>query len=92
MADHSAPIDPVPAMQYRIRHQGPNPDLATLAGAIADLDPAAMLDFARDAQWLRVASILDEAELAATLTRAGYPVRADDVLRQPSECCGGCGG
>ena len=79
-------------MHFHIRTEGRPVDLDLLRHAVAALDPAAVLDLDPAGPWLRVGTVLGEGELAGVLSRAGWVVRREQVLRQRSECCGGCGG
>ena len=78
-------------MRYTLTTTAAPFDLAVLRTRITDEDPAAVVDADATATTLRVATVLTEAELhalAAGDTAAGT-VR---LRREPSECCGGCGG
>ena len=77
-------------MQF-ILHAGEAPDLAALEQAIADLDPAVLLDADSTGRAVRISTAVTEAELLECLQRAGVPC-APLLTRVPSECCGGCGG
>lgn len=78
-------------MQYRI-------PLATacnvdaVGDALQDADPAALVDIDAHDGALRLSTSLDPAELVPLLDAAGIRVTATQVVRLPSECCGGCGG
>jgi hypothetical protein len=77
-------------MQFTVQLPAPA-NHADLADAFADLDPASVVDL-DPAGLLRIATVIDEAAISATLVALGLPVQARDVNRLPSECCGGCGG
>ncbi|NDK37431.1 hypothetical protein DT603_01035 [Pseudoxanthomonas gei] len=78
-------------MQYTLSTQG-TPDIAAIERAIAELDPAMVVDFDQAASALRISSVATEAELLACLRQAGVGGAQDQLVRVPSECCGGCGG
>ena len=77
-------------MQF-ILHAGAAPDLAAIEQAIADLDPAVVLDTDSSGRAVRISTAVTEAELLDCLQRAGVG-GAPLLTRVPSECCGGCGG
>lgn len=68
------------------------PDLGKLEAILLQSDPAAMLAFNKQAAELRVSTTLTDQELLAVLRAGDCPVSASQLLRIPSECCGGCGG
>ncbi|MCW5580384.1 MAG: hypothetical protein KIS72_03470 [Luteimonas sp.] len=79
-------------MEFRIPLDTTRVDIGALEGLLQSLDPAAIADFDILARTLRVSSSLDEAQIADCLSRIGHAVEAAAVERQPSVCCGGCGG
>jgi hypothetical protein len=79
-------------MQFLLHTTRQAPDLAAIEDAIADLDPAVLLDADASAQVLRISTVLTEDELLASLRQAGVDAAPSDLERQPSVCCGGCGG
>ena len=68
------------------------PDITAIGRAIAELDPAAVLDFDVRASMVRISSVATETELLDCLRQAGVSAAAGQFVRLPSECCGGCGG
>lgn len=78
-------------MQYTLSTRD-MPDMAAIERAIAELDPAALLDFDVRASMVRISSVATETELLACLQQAGVGAEAGQFVRLPSECCGGCGG
>ncbi|MGV8932250.1 MAG: hypothetical protein ACOH1R_09130 [Luteimonas sp.] len=78
-------------MEFRIRMMGAAPDIDTIEDALRVIDPAALADV-DGSGLLRVAAMMDAAQLAASLSQAGYPVAAHQVTQLPSICCGGCSG
>lgn len=66
-------------------------DEQRLADALTHADPSSVLDL-DPAGLLRIAAVIDENTIAATLGAIGLPVDVRDIRRLPSECCGGCGG
>ena len=79
-------------MQFTLPIHGAAPDLAALSRELATLDPAAMVDIDLHGQALRIATSATETELHACLLQAGMPAAPHELVRLPSECCGGCGG
>ena len=78
-------------MQYAL-DAGGTPDLAAIEAALADLDPAMLLDLDGHARRVRISTVLTHGELLAALQRVGVAATPDRLLLLPSECCGGCGG
>lgn len=78
-------------MQYIVPCLAP-PSLDAIDQALTAGDPAVIVDYDVLAQALRIATVLDESAVADALLDAGMRIGIDDVVRQPSECCGGCGG
>lgn len=79
-------------MQFRISALPLIPDVDRVEAAITELDPAALVDYDAVLASLRLSTSLEPADIALALAGAGVPVAASQVQRQPSECCGGCGG
>lgn len=79
-------------MQFKVQSLPATPDVPRLEAALADADPAALLDFDAERATLRVSTVLEPAQVAHVLSDAGLAVDAAQVARVPSECCGGCGG
>ena len=79
-------------MEFHIPLDTGRIDIGAVEGQLQSLDPAAIADFDHLSRTLRVSATLDEAQIAASLARAGHPVDAASVERQASVCCGGCGG
>lgn len=79
-------------MEIHVRLGSPLPELAMLENAITALDPAAVVDVDAAAGLLRVNAAVDAAQLVALASQAGYVLAPDDVMQQPSVCCGGCSG
>ncbi|GAB3096098.1 hypothetical protein [Lysobacter terrae] len=75
---------------YRITDQAP--DLNALERAIANLDPAVVLDTDVSGNAIRISTSLTGHSLLACLRLAGVPATLQDIEQQPSVCCGGCGG
>lgn len=77
-------------MQYRVLAA-----VDGLAEPVSDrlwaMDPAALVDVDTDGR-LRISTVLPDAEVLLALGLAGACVAPQDLERQPSECCGGCGG
>ncbi len=79
-------------MKYNIRTQEIPVDLAIIEQALADADPAAVIDYDKAASLLRFSSCLNGKELLALMAEVGYPVSESALESVFSECCGGCGG
>lgn len=79
-------------MEFHVPVNTGRVDLAMVEGELQSIDPAAMADFDVLTRTLRISASLDEAQIAACLARCGLAVDAGAVERQPSTCCGGCGG
>ena len=79
-------------MEFILHATGPAPDLAAIEQAIAEFDPAALLDFDAAASAVRISAALREEDLLACLRRAGLAAAPQDLERLPSVCCGGCSG
>lgn len=47
--------------------------VAAITEALKAVDPAVKLEFQREARTVQVASVVEDAELVAALTEAGYP-------------------
>lgn len=67
-------------------------DADAVRDALLASDPAALVDADGPSGALRVSTYLDADELRGVLGSAGLPVEAGQIVRQPSNCCGGCGG
>lgn len=79
-------------MQFHVPLDRASIDLVALQTHLQSLDPAAVADIDALGPTLRVSTSLDEHQIAAALSRSGLAVHAGSVERQPSTCCGGCGG
>jgi hypothetical protein len=79
-------------MEFLLHTTTQPPDLSAVEYAIADLDPAVLLDTDISGQVVRISTVLNEDELLACLRQAGVHAGPGDLERQPSVCCGGCGG
>jgi hypothetical protein len=77
-------------MQFTVQLPA-NSDEAGIAEAFARIDPSIVMDL-DPAGLLRIAAVVDEALIAQALRDLGFVVAEDEVVRLPSECCGGCGG
>ena len=79
-------------MEYHIRLSGVAPDPEPIADAIRTVDPSALADIDVAANILRIATLVDKAELVALAGQAGLSVAPSQVTRIASICCGGCSG
>lgn len=79
-------------MEYHVQLDTGRVETGQIEGELQSLDPAALADFDHLTRTLRVSAALDEAQVAGCLSRAGLAVDVAAVERQPSVCCGGCGG
>ncbi len=78
-------------MHYTLGNHGSS-NINAIVQAIAGLDPAAVVDFDASKSLVRISSVATEAELIACLRQAGVAAMAEQLVRLPSQCCGGCGG
>lgn len=79
-------------MKYNIRIHELPVDLVIIEQALAEADPAAMIDFDKAASLLRFSTCLNGPELLELMAQAGFPVPDSALEGVPAECCGGCGG
>ncbi|HEY4555496.1 MAG TPA: hypothetical protein VIG68_03555 [Lysobacter sp.] len=79
-------------MQYRIPAAPAEADVSTIESALTAADPAAVVDYDAHAGAVRVSTQLPGADVLALVRGAGLTIDAADIIRIPSECCGGCGG
>lgn len=79
-------------MQFHIALAGPAPDLERFRGAMAQLDPAALVDRDPLGQHLRVSASLSSCELQDAARSVGWDLADSQIVPQASTCCGGCGG
>lgn len=79
-------------MEYRIPLAGMSPPAEKVRQALAEADPAAILDLEARGGALRIATSLARRDLLALLQGAGIAVAADQLMLSPSVCCGGCSG
>lgn len=79
-------------MEFTYRPALGLPDLTRVELAVADLDPAVLLDIDPLGQAVRISTTVSEDELLACLRRAGIQATPMEIERLPSVCCGGCGG
>lgn len=67
-------------------------DMAAIADAIYNIDPAALVDIDPATGALRVNAAMSAADLSAAIGSAGQDAGSLLVMQLPSNCCGGCGG
>jgi len=79
-------------MEYVIRLDDAQADLATIERHLLDLDPAVVLDRDAATGMLRCSTSAMAVELLHAFADAGIRVPADAIERMPSVCCGGCSG
>ncbi len=79
-------------MEFHLALQQIRPDIQAIRDSLQSLDPAAVADTDLLNARLRVATWLPAQDVAWALRRAGLPVQEQDLLTQPSVCCGGCSG
>ena len=79
-------------MQFTIRMDTQSLDIKALEDHLQALDPAALADVDALNRTVRVSTSLSEHEVAAGLYRIGHAIDASRIEREPSVCCGGCGG
>lgn len=78
-------------MQFHLTLQNPAAP-SDVEAALATLDPSALVDLQEGTGVLRISTLLDEMNIVHAVRSLGIAVSEQDVVRQPSECCGGCGG
>jgi hypothetical protein len=78
-------------MQYLVAATNGVFSVESITERLNHFDPSALVDV-DDVGRLRIATLLPDAEVLLALGLAGLSVAAGDLERQPSECCGGCGG
>ena len=78
-------------MQYLVAATNGVFSVESIIERLNHLDPSALVDIDHSGR-LRIATLLPDAEVLLALGLAGMFVAAGDLERQPSECCGGCGG
>lgn len=78
-------------MEFHIALVDASPDPAVVQDTMFDVDPTAVGDLDMSGLLLRVSSSVTAADLIEVLRRTGWPV-AEQVVQQPSICCGGCSG
>lgn len=78
-------------MEFHVRLQDPAVDVAVIEEGLLELDPAALADLDA-AGVLRLATSVGEDDIARVLADNGHPVPLEEVVRQPSVCCGSCSG
>lgn len=79
-------------MEYHVQFDHPLPSPDAIEDAIRGFDMAATIAIDAPAGRLRVATWIVVADLMQALAQAGEPVRAEQVVQQPSVCCGDCSG
>jgi hypothetical protein len=79
-------------MKFHIPLSGAQFDLARLQSVITAVDPAAVIDRDPLVSQLRISAGLSVGELQVLARDAGLELTEAQIQRQPSECCGGCGG
>lgn len=79
-------------MEFSVHLDDAAPPLATVHAACVDADPSALVDISPEGGAVRIATMLDQATLAAVLARSGWALGAGQLKQLPSVCCGGCSG
>jgi len=79
-------------MQFNVPLSAAAIDPAAIEARLQTLDPAALVDTDDRNHALRISTSLSEREIASLLADAGHPVDPARIAREPSICCGGCGG
>ncbi len=79
-------------MQFNIPLFAAAVDSAVVEARLRTLDPAALVDTDGRGEALRISTSLSEREIASLLAEAGHAVDPSQIAREPSVCCGGCGG
>ena len=80
-------------MKYQIRTERlPGLRVGAIETALAEHDPAGLVDNDPGGAVLRFSTCLGHNEILMLMADAGFPVAASALEGVPSECCGGCGG
>lgn len=77
-------------MEFRIKLASDAPDVALIADALQQIDPAALVDRDPGDGTLRATVWMQADELRAALVAAGFPPEV--IEQQASNCCGDCSG
>ena len=78
-------------MEFHVRLPAVAADLGEIEAGLIGVDPAAVADLDAGGT-LRVATTASPGEIAGVLAGCGLQVPEQDILPQPSVCCGGCSG
>lgn len=79
-------------MEFHITYDAGMPDAGLIEDVLQDHDPAAVVDLDAATKTLRMATWIEAPQLVEILNRSGWAIQPDQVIQQPSVCCGGCGG
>lgn len=79
-------------MEFHIDGFAAQPDMAAIADAIHNIDPAAVVDINPSTGALRVNAAMSADDLTTAIGSAGQQADGLLVMQMPSNCCGGCGG
>ena len=79
-------------MEFHIRIGDRPLDIGAIEHAIQAIDSSAVVDVDPAGTTLRVAAAMDAALLVLLINQAGHRLIPDQVVQQPSICCGGCSG
>ncbi|MCE7032958.1 hypothetical protein LY625_10095 [Lysobacter sp. GX 14042] len=78
-------------MEFHVQLPAAGVDIDAIEDGLLDLDPAAVADLGAGGV-LRVATSADARDIARVLAGHGHAVTPQDVVLQPSVCCGSCSG
>lgn len=79
-------------MEFHIALVDGSPDPGVVQDVLFDVDPTAVVDLDMSGLVMRISSSATAADVIEVLRRTGWFVAPDQVVQQPSICCGGCSG
>lgn len=79
-------------MEYTLDLAGRATGLESISAAIAELDPATLVDIDPCGCTIRIATILPHDAVMACLMGVGVDFATARLRQLPSVCCGGCSG
>ena len=91
-AVRSIPHGEILSMEYHISLNPMPSAIEAIEQSLRALDPSALVDVDPLQPMLRVATMLESADVMQQLEQAGFPINANQLYQVPSICCGGCSG
>lgn len=79
-------------MEFHIALTDGAPDPAQVQDAMFDIDPMAVVDLDMSGLVMRISSTTAVADLIEVLRHLGWILAPQQVVQQPTICCGGCSG